>query len=155
MVVAVGRSPYTEGLNLDEAGVKSDDKGFILVNEFNETSTKGIFAIGDCTLGPMLAHKASEEGILVAEHMAGAKAPVEITHVPWIIYTWPEIAWVGPSEQFFKKRKKQINVGKFPFRASGRSHARGETEGFVKIIAEKRILTKYSQSIFWVQMLQN
>ena len=137
VVVAVGRSPYTEGLNLDEAGVKSDDKGFILVNEFNETSTKGIFAIGDCTLGPMLAHKASEEGILVAEHMAGAKAPVEIAHVPWIIYTWPEIAWVGPSEQFLRNTKKEINIGKFPFRASGRSHARGETEGFVKIIAEK------------------
>ncbi len=137
VIVAVGRSPYTEGLNLEEAGVRSNDKGFILVNEFNETSTKGIFAIGDCTLGPMLAHKASEEGILVAEYMSGAKAPIEINHVPWIVYTWPEIAWVGPSEQFLRNAKKQINVGKFPFRASGRSHARGETEGFVKVVAEK------------------
>ena len=137
VIVAIGRSPHTEELNLEGMGVKTDQRGFILVNDFNQTTTEGIFAIGDCTAGPMLAHKASDEGILIAEHIAGSKAPIKIAHIPWIIYTWPEIAWVGPSEQFLTKTDTKLNIGKFPFRASGRSHARGDTEGFVKIIAKK------------------
>ena len=137
MVVAVGRSPRTDGLALSQAGVKKDKKGFIVINEFNQTTSSGIYAVGDCVPGPMLAHKASEEGILVAEHIAGSKGTIKIAHVPWIIYTWPEIAWVGPTEQSLIELGKKIRSGKFPFVASGRSHARGETEGFVKIITEK------------------
>ena len=137
MVVAVGRSPRTDGLELARAGVEKDGNGFIIINEFNQTTATGIYAVGDCVPGPMLAHKASEEGVLVAEHIAGSKGTIKIAHVPWIIYTWPEIAWVGPTEQALLKSGKKIITGKFPFAASGRSHARGETEGFVKIIAEK------------------
>ena len=137
IVVAVGRSPYTENLNLQSVGIEVDQNDFILTNNFNQTTINNIYAIGDCVPGPMLAHKASEEGILVAEKILGSKASIHIDNVPWIIYTWPEIAWVGQTEKSLKESGRNVRCGQFPFLASGRSHARGETEGFVKIIADR------------------
>ena len=128
---------YTENLNLQSVGIEVDQNGFILTNNFNQTTINNIYAIGDCVPGPMLAHKASEEGILVAEKILGSKASIHIDNVPWIIYTWPEIAWVGQTEKSLKESGRNVRCGQFPFLASGRSHARGETEGFVKIIADR------------------
>lgn len=136
-LVAVGRKPYTEGLGLENIGVKLDDRGRIEVGDNLETSTQGIFAIGDVIKGAMLAHKAEEEGVLVAEHMAGEKPHINYRLIPGVAYTWPEAAGVGFTEQELKADGKAFKVGKFPFKAIGRARASMDTDGFVKILADK------------------
>jgi len=138
VIVAVGRKPRTDNLNLEKMGINLDSKGFIQINNKNETSVENVYAIGDCVGGPMLAHKASEEGIVIAERIAGVSDSHFAPKVPWIIYTWPEIAWVGKTEQEINQAGIPAKSGTFPFRASGRSHARGELEGIVKVIANKK-----------------
>lgn len=139
LLVAVGRKPYTENLGLEEAGVKLNERGRILVdaNTF-ETSAKGIYAIGDVIEGPMLAHKAEDEGMALAEMLAGEKGHVNYNAIPWIVYTWPEIAWVGKGEEQLKKEGIEYNVGRSLFRANGRSKAMEESTGMVKILAHKK-----------------
>lgn len=134
LVVCVGRRAYTDGLNPEAAGVETDERGRILVDEHCRTRAEGIFAIGDAVKGPMLAHKASEEGIAVAELIAGQSAHVDHGAVPWVIYTHPEIAWVGKTEAELKADGVPHRVGTFPYRALGRSHGAGETTGLVKVI---------------------
>jgi len=136
LIVAVGRRPSTAGLGLEEAGVRVDGRGFIEVDAHCHTGVDGVWAVGDCVRGPMLAHKASEEGIAVAERIAGQKPHVDFNLVPWVIYTWPEIAWVGLTEQAAKAAGHTVAVGSFPFLASGRARAMGDTEGFVRIVAD-------------------
>ena len=135
LIVAVGRKPQTQGLLADDSGVNLDERGFIFVNEQCETGVPGVYAIGDSVRGPMLAHKASEEGIMVADIIAGHHAQLNYDVIPNIIYTHPELAWVGKTEQELKAEGVKVKVGKFPFAASGRAMAANETEGFVKIIA--------------------
>jgi len=135
LVVACGRYPATSGLGLENIGLKTDDQGRIDVNDDCCTKIKGIYAIGDVVRGPMLAHKASEEGIAVAERIAGQIPSVSHETIPWVIYTHPEIAWVGKTEQMLKDNDISFRVGKFPLRAIGRAHASGETDGFIKILA--------------------
>ncbi|MFY0677218.1 MAG: dihydrolipoyl dehydrogenase [Neptuniibacter sp.] len=135
LIVAVGRKPQTKGLLADDSGVSLDERGFIFVNEQCQTGVPGVFAIGDSVRGPMLAHKASEEGIMVADIIAGHHAQMNYDVIPNIIYTHPELAWVGKTEQELKAEGVKVKVGKFPFAASGRAMAANETEGFVKIIA--------------------
>ncbi len=136
LVVAVGRRPNTEGLAPEAAGVRLDARGYIEVDEQGRTAAEGIYAIGDVVAGPMLAHKASEEGMAVAERIAGQSAPVDPGLIPWVIYTWPEIAWVGPSEQALKAEGRAYRSGRFPLMASGRARAMGETAGLVKVLAD-------------------
>lgn len=146
LIVAVGRKPYTENLLGDGAGVELDERGFVKVDGFCQTSTPGIWAIGDVVRGPMLAHKASEEGVVVAELIAGQKAQMNYDLIPSVIYTHPEIAWVGKSEEVLKAEGVPYNVGTFPFSAIGRAMANNDTDGFVKIIAHAetdRILGAY------------
>ena len=137
LIVAVGRVPNTEGLNAAAVGLELDERGFIVVDELCQTNLENVYAIGDCVRGPMLAHKASEEGIAVAERIAGQQPHIDFNLIPWVIYTWPEIAWVGQTEQSLKAAGVQYSTGKFPFMASGRARAMGETDGFIKIIADK------------------
>ncbi|MFP8965250.1 dihydrolipoyl dehydrogenase [Pokkaliibacter sp. CJK22405] len=137
LIVAVGRRPYTEGLLSGDAGVVLDERGFIKVDDQCATSVPGVFAIGDIVRGPMLAHKASEEGIMVADIIAGHKAQMNYDLIPSVIYTHPEIAWVGKTEQGLKAEGIKVKVGKFPFAASGRAMAANDTDGFVKIIADE------------------
>jgi dihydrolipoamide dehydrogenase len=136
LIVAVGRRPYTENLFSADAGVNLDERGFIFVNDQCATDAPGIYAIGDVVRGPMLAHKASEEGVMVAERIAGQKAQMNYDCIPSVIYTHPEIAWVGKSEDELKADGDKYNVGMFPFAAVGRAMAADETAGFVKIIAD-------------------
>jgi dihydrolipoamide dehydrogenase len=136
-LVAVGRKPYTNGLGLENIGVKLDDRGRIEVGDNLETSAEGIFAIGDVIKGAMLAHKAEEEGVLVAEYMAGEKPHINYRLIPGVAYTWPEAAGVGFTEQELKADGKVYKVGKFPFKAIGRARASMDTDGFVKILADK------------------
>jgi dihydrolipoamide dehydrogenase len=136
LIVAVGRSPRTEGLGAAETGLELDARGFIKVDGEFRTNLPGVRAIGDVIGGPMLAHKASEEGVAVAELLAGQKPQINHAHVPWVIYTWPEIAWAGATEQALKAAGQSVKVGKFPFMASGRARAMGETDGFVKVISD-------------------
>ena len=136
LIVAVGRQPQTQGLALDTVGLMTDERGFIIVNEHCHTGVGNIYAVGDCVRGPMLAHKASEEGIAVAERIAGQKPHIDLDLIPWVIYTWPEIAWAGHTEQALKAAGREIRSGVFPFMASGRARAMGDTEGLVKIIAD-------------------
>jgi dihydrolipoamide dehydrogenase len=138
LIVAVGRKPYTEGLLAADAGVSLDERGFINVNEHCKTDAPGIYAIGDVVRGPMLAHKASEEGMMVADIIAGHKALMNYDCIPWVIYTHPEMAWVGETEQQLKAEGVEIKVGKFPFAASGRAMAVNDTQGFVKLIADAK-----------------
>ena len=138
VLVSVGRKPYTEGLNLEKVGVKKDDKGRIEVNEKLQTSIKNIYAIGDVIKGPMLAHKAEEEGIAVAEILAGQAGHVKYDVIPGVIYTSPEVATVGKTEEQLKEEKKSYKVGKFPFLANSRAKVNNETEGFVKILADSK-----------------
>lgn len=138
LVVAVGRRAYTEGLNLDEVGVKVDNKGRITVDERCHTGVDGIWAVGDAVRGPMLAHKASEEGIAVAEQIAGQSAHVDHRTVPWVIYTHPEIAWVGKTEAELKSEGIEYRTGSFPYLAIGRAQGAGETDGLVKIIGDTK-----------------
>ena len=137
VLVAVGRRPYTEKAGLAEAGIKLDERGFIEINEHFQTSVPGIYAIGDATGGAMLAHKAEEEGVALAEQLAGHSGHVNYHTVPWVIYTWPEVAGVGFSEEELKQQGVAYNSGAFPFAANGRAKAMGETDGKVKILADK------------------
>ncbi|TDO99705.1 dihydrolipoyl dehydrogenase [Marinomonas balearica] len=135
LIVAVGRKPFTDGCLAGDAGVNLDERGFVFVDEQCRTSVPGVFAIGDIVRGPMLAHKASEEGVMVADIIAGHKAQMNYDCIPSVIYTHPELAWVGKTEQELKADGVKYKVGKFPFAASGRAMAANDTDGFVKIIA--------------------
>ncbi len=136
VLVSVGRKPYTEGLNLSKVGIKKDKKGRIEVNKKLQTTVKNIYAIGDVIKGPMLAHKAEEEGIAVAEILAGQAGHVNYDVIPGVIYTSPEVATVGKTEEQLKDENKSYKVGKFPFMANSRAKVNNETEGFVKILAD-------------------
>ena len=137
LIVAVGRRPYTEGLLAPDSGVNLDERGFLYVNDLCSTDAPNVYAVGDVVRGPQLAHKGMEEGIMVAERIAGKKPLVNYDTVPSVVYTHPEIAWVGKTEQELKAEGQDFQVGTFPFAASGRAMASGETQGMVKIIAEK------------------
>jgi dihydrolipoamide dehydrogenase len=136
LIVAVGRRPATQNLLSADCGVNLDERGFLYVNDVCETDVAGVYAIGDVVRGPMLAHKGTEEGVMVAERIAGHKPMVNYNCIPSVIYTHPEIAWVGKSEQEVKAGGDAYNVGQFPFAASGRALAANDTEGFVKVIAD-------------------
>ncbi|HET8817961.1 MAG TPA: FAD-dependent oxidoreductase, partial [Xanthomonadaceae bacterium] len=135
LLVAVGRRAATKGLLADGTGVKLDDRGRIEVDEHCHTGVDGVWAVGDCVRGPMLAHKGFEEGIAVAELIAGLPGHVNLDTIPWVIYTEPEIAWVGQTEQQLKEAGTPYKTGSFPFAAIGRAVAMGEPAGFVKVIA--------------------
>lgn len=136
-LVSVGRKPYTDGLNAEKANVKIDERGKIEVNANLQTSADNIYAIGDVIKGAMLAHKAEEEAVFVAETIAGQKPHVDYNLIPGVVYTWPEVASVGQTEEQLKEAKVEYKSGKFPMRALGRSRASGDTDGFVKILADK------------------
>jgi len=136
-LVSVGRRPYTDGLNAEAAGVKLTDRGQVETNEHLQTSTSNIYAIGDVVKGAMLAHKASEEGVLVAEIIAGQKPHIDYNLIPGVVYTWPEVAAVGKTEEQLKDAGVDYKVGQFPMRALGRSRASMDLDGFVKILADK------------------
>ena len=136
-LVAVGRRPYTDSLGLDKAGMKTDDRGRIEVNDHLQTSVEGIYAIGDVVRGAMLAHKAEEEGVLAAEVIAGQKPHIDYNLIPGVVYTWPEVASVGKTEEELKDAGRKIKVGSFPFKASGRARASMDTDGLIKVIADK------------------
>ena len=138
LIVAIGRVPATEGLNAQAVGLRLDERGFIGVDADCRTNLPRVWAIGDVVRGPMLAHKAEEEGVAVAERIAGQKPHVDLDTVPWVIYTSPEIAWVGRSEQQLKAQGVEYRAGMFPFMANGRARALGDTTGFVKILADAR-----------------
>ncbi len=138
VLVAIGRRPYLDGLGAAEAGVALDERGRIRVNERFETSVAGVFAIGDAISGPMLAHKAEEEGIAAVETMAGLAGHVSYDAIPNVVYTWPELASVGWSEEEAALRGVAVAVGSFPFMANGRARCLGETDGGVKVIADAR-----------------
>ncbi len=135
LIVCVGRRPFTENLLAGDSGVNLDERGFIFVNEFCATNAPGVWAIGDVVRGPMLAHKGSEEGVMVAERIAGQKSQMNYDIIPNVIYTHPEVASVGKTEEQIKASGEPYNVGTFPFAASGRAMAANETQGLVKIIA--------------------
>lgn len=137
-LIAVGRRPYTEGLELEKAGLSTDERGRIPVNEHLQTAVPHIYAIGDVIHGPMLAHKASEDGIFVAEWIAGRKPHLDYLFVPSVVYIWPEVAGVGYTEEMLSKEGRAYRVGKFPYRASGRARAAQETRGFIKVIADAK-----------------
>ena len=137
VLVAVGRKAYTDKLNLEKIGVKADERGRIPVNKQFETSVKSVYAIGDVIAGPMLAHKAEEEGVAAAEIIAGQHGHVNYATIPGIVYTYPEVASVGKTEDELKKLGTEYKIGKFPFMANSRARANGEAEGFVKIITDK------------------
>ena len=138
VLVSVGRKPYTEGLNLSKVGIKKDSKGRIEVNDKLQTSINNIYAIGDVIKGPMLAHKAEEEGIAVAEILAGQAGHVNYDVIPGVVYTSPEVATVGKTEEQLKEENKSYKIGKFPFLANSRAKVNNETEGFVKILADSK-----------------
>ena len=138
VLVAIGRRPYTDGLGLDKAGVKLDERGRVAVDGHYETNVKGVYAIGDVIVGPMLAHKAEDEGMAVAEIMAGQKGHVYYDAIPGVIYTWPEVAVVGKTEEELKAAGVAYKAGKFPFMANSRGRSVGETDGFVKILADAK-----------------
>lgn len=138
LLVAVGRKPRIEGLGLDAVGVELDDRGRVATDDHWRTSVEGIYAIGDVIAGPMLAHKAEEEGVAVAEMLAGGVGHVNYDTVPGIVYTWPEVATVGKTEEELKEAGVDYKVGKFPFTANGRARAMNATEGFVKILADAK-----------------
>ena len=137
VIVAVGRRPFTDDLLGKDCGLKLDERGFIEVNEFCQTAIANVYAVGDIVRGPMLAHKAMEEGIMAAERIAGKKMEVNYDLVPSVIYTHPEIAWVGKTEKDLKAEGVEFNKGNFPFAASGRALAAGDSAGLVKILADK------------------
>ena len=138
VLVAVGRSPYTKGLGLEKAGVDLDERGRVKTNEHLQTNVSNIYAIGDVVAGAMLAHKASEEGTLVAELIAGQKPHINYNLIPGVVYTWPEVAAVGKTEEQLKAEGVAIKVGNFPMRALGRSRASGDIDGFIKVIADEK-----------------
>jgi len=136
-LVCVGRRPYTDGLNADKAGVKITDRGQVEVNDHLQTTASNIYAIGDVVRGAMLAHKAEEEGVMVAEQLAGQKPHIDYNLIPGVVYTWPEVAAVGKTEEQLKAENKEYKVGQFPFKALGRARASSDLDGFVKILADK------------------
>jgi len=138
VLIAVGRKPYTDGLNLKKIGIKTDSQGKIKIDKKFRTSVNNIFAIGDVIAGPMLAHKAEEEGIAVAEIIAGQAGHVNYDVIPGVIYTFPEVATVGKTEQQLIKDRVKFKIGKFPFMANSRAKVNNETDGFVKIIADEK-----------------
>ena len=137
-LVSVGRKPFTEGLNVEKAGVKITERGMIEVNDHLQTNVPNIYAIGDVVRGAMLAHKAEEEGVFVAEVIAGQKPHIDYNLIPGVVYTWPEVAAVGKTEEQLKEAGVEYKVGSFPFKALGRSRASGDTDGFVKILADAK-----------------
>ena len=137
-LVSVGRRPYTDGLKAENAGVKVTDRGMIEVNDHLQTSTANIYAIGDVVRGAMLAHKAEEEGTMVAEIIAGQKPHIDYNLIPGVVYTWPEVSAVGKTEEQLKEAGTKYKVGSFPFKALGRARASGDTDGFVKILADEK-----------------
>lgn len=147
-LVSVGRSPFTTGLGLDKAGVTIDEKGKVIVNDNLETNVAGIYAIGDVVRGAMLAHKAEEEGTFVAEVIAGQKPHINYLLIPNVVYTWPEVAAVGYTEEELKEKGIAYKTGSFPFKASGRARASMDVDGFVKVLADKT-----TDEILGVQMI--
>lgn len=138
LIVSIGRVPYTEGLNTEAVGLALNERGFIEVDADCKTNLPNVWAVGDVVRGPMLAHKAEEEGVAVAERIAGKHGHVNFDTIPSVIYTSPEMAWVGKTEQQLKAEGREIKVGSFPFLANGRARALGDTTGFVKIIADAK-----------------
>lgn len=138
VLVATGRMPNTAGLNADGVGLSLDKRGFIAVDEHCRTALPNVYAIGDVVRGPMLAHKASEEGVMVAEHIAGQAGHVNYETIPWVIYTWPEIAWVGKTAQQLRDANLDFRAGVFPFTGNGRAHAMGDAAGLVKILSDAK-----------------
>jgi dihydrolipoamide dehydrogenase len=138
VLVAVGRRPYTENLGLESVAVKLDERKRVAVDKHFQTNVPGIYAIGDVIAGPMLAHKAEDEGVVCAEILAGQSGHINYDAIPGVVYTWPEAASVGKSEEELKKAGVQYKTGKFPFSANGRARAMNETEGFVKILADAK-----------------
>ena len=136
LIVAVGRSPNTQGLEAEAVGLALDERGYISVDEYCATNLPNVYAIGDVVRGPMLAHKAAEEGVMVAERLAGQKSEINLDLVPWVIYTWPEIAWVGKTESELEKAGVSYRSGVFPFAASGRALASGDSGGMIKILSD-------------------
>ena len=137
VLVAIGRRAHTEGLGLDAVGVATDERGRVRTNGHFATNVPGIYAIGDVIAGPMLAHKAEEEGVALAELLAGQAGHVNYGAIPGVVYTWPEVASVGKTEEELKAEGLAYKVGKFPFMANGRARAMGETDGFVKLLSDK------------------
>jgi dihydrolipoamide dehydrogenase len=137
-LVSIGRRPYTEGLGLENIGLETDKRGKIPVNEHLETKVPGIFAIGDVVEGHMLAHKAEEEGVYVAEYMAGQKPHINYLLIPGVVYTWPEVAAVGHTEEELKEKGIAYKSGSFSFKASGRARASMDTDGFIKVLADQK-----------------
>ena len=138
LIVSIGRVPNTTGLNPEAVGLTLDDRGFVVVDDDCKTSLPNVWAVGDVVRGPMLAHKAEEEGVAVAERIVGQHGHVNFNTVPWVIYTSPEIAWVGQTEQQLKASGRAYKAGQFPFMANGRARALGDTTGFVKFLADAK-----------------
>ena len=138
LIVSIGRVPNTEGLNAAGVGLALDERGFIAVDEHCRTNLPGVWGIGDVVRGPMLAHKAEEEGVVVAERIAGQKPHLDFNTIPWVIYTNPEIAWVGKTEQQLKSQGVQYRAGVFPFSANARARALGDTAGMAKVLAHAK-----------------
>ncbi|MBR9808557.1 MAG: dihydrolipoyl dehydrogenase [Alphaproteobacteria bacterium] len=138
VIVAIGRKPYTEGLGLESVGVKTDKRGVVQVTDGHFKAADGVWAVGDCIHGPMLAHKAEDDGVAVAELIAGKAGHVDYNLVPSVVYTKPEIAWVGKTEEQLKEEGVEYVKGKFPFMANSRARTNHETEGFVKVLADKK-----------------
>lgn len=138
VLVSVGRKPFTEGLGLEKAGVELDERGRVKVNDHLQTNVANIYAIGDVVKGAMLAHKAEEEGVFVAETLAGQKPHINYNLIPGVVYTWPEVAGVGKTEEQLKEEGAAYKVGSFPMRALGRSRASGDIDGFIKILADEK-----------------
>lgn len=138
LIVSIGRTPNVDGLGVETVGLKLDERGFIAVDNDCKTNLPGVWAVGDVVRGPMLAHKAEEEGVAVAERIAGQHGHVNFDTIPWVIYTSPEIAWVGKTEQQLKTDGREYKAGSFPFMANGRARALGDTTGFVKVLADAK-----------------
>lgn len=138
VLVAIGRVPFTEGLGLEDLGIKKDNRGRIIVDDHYKTNIDGVFAIGDVIEGPMLAHKAEEEGVALAENLAGQSGHVNYNLIPGVVYTYPEVATVGKTEEQLKEEGRDYVIGKFPFTANGRAKANNQTDGFVKVLADKK-----------------
>jgi dihydrolipoamide dehydrogenase len=150
-LIAIGRRPYTQGLGLHEIGVALDERGRVKVNAHYETNVQGIYAVGDVIAGPMLAHKAEEDGVAAAEIMAGQKSHVDYNLVPGVIYTMPEVATIGKTEEQLKAENVNYKVGKFPFLANSRARTMGNTDGFVKILADAKTDEVYGVHIIGPQ----
>jgi len=138
VLVAVGRKAYTDGLGLDAVGVERDERGRIKTDAHFQSNVAGIYAIGDVIAGPMLAHKAEDEGVVLAEMLAGQSGHIDYNLIPGVVYTWPEVASVGQTEEQLKSAGVDYKVGKFPFMANGRARAMNCTDGFVKILADAK-----------------